>query len=76
MSTVYWRGFPAGTSGKEAACQCRKLKDSGSIHVLGRSPGGGHSNTLQYYCLENFMTEEPGRLQSIGLQRLNKTEAT
>ena len=26
MSTVYWRGFPGGTSGKEAACQCRKLK--------------------------------------------------
>ena len=27
--------------------------DSGSIPGLGRSPGGGHGNPLQYYCLEN-----------------------
>ena len=27
--------------------------DLGSIHGLGRSPGGGHGNPLQYSCLEN-----------------------
>ena len=27
----------------------------GSIPELGRSPGGGNGNTLQYSCLENFM---------------------
>ena len=27
----------------------------GSIPGSGRSPGGGHGNTLQYYCLENPM---------------------
>ena len=27
----------------------------GSIAGLGRSPGGGHGNPLQYYCLENPM---------------------
>ena len=27
--------------------------DSGSVPGLGRSPGGGHSNLLQYSCLEN-----------------------
>ena len=29
------------------------LKDAGSIPGLGRSPGGGHGNPLQYSCLEN-----------------------
>ena len=27
----------------------------GSIPGLGRSPGGGHGNPFQYYCLENPM---------------------
>ena len=31
------------------------VRDSGSIPRLGRSPGGGHSNPLQYSCLENLM---------------------
>ena len=29
--------------------------DTGSIPELGRSPGGGHGNLLQYSCLENPM---------------------
>ena len=29
------------------------VRDMGSISVLGRSPGGGHDNPLQYSCLEN-----------------------
>ena len=36
-------GFP----GKESTCNI------GSIPGLGRSPGGGHDNPLQYSCLEN-----------------------
>ena len=31
------------------------IKDSGSIPWLGRSPGGGHGNPLQYSCLDNLM---------------------
>ena len=31
------------------------LRDVGSIPGLGRSPGGGHGNPLQYSCLENYM---------------------
>ena len=42
----------------------------GLIPGLGRSPGGRHGNLLQYSCLENPWTEEPGGLQSIGLQRV------
>ena len=31
------------------------IRDSGLIPERGRSPGGGHGNPLQYYCLENPM---------------------
>ena len=31
------------------------IKDLGSVSGLGRSPGGGHGNPLQYSCLENPM---------------------
>ena len=31
------------------------LRDAGSIPGSGRSPGGGHGNTLQYSCLKNPM---------------------
>ena len=43
---------------------------------LGRSSGGGRGTPLQYSCLEDPWTEEPGRLQSTGLQRANTTKAT
>ena len=33
----------------------------GSIPGLGRSPGGGHDNPLQYSCLENPMDREAWR---------------
>ena len=31
------------------------IRDVGSIPGLGRSPGGGYGNPLQYSCLENPM---------------------
>ena len=31
------------------------IRDMSSISELGRSPGGGHGNPLQYSCLENPM---------------------
>ena len=43
--------FP-GSDGKESACNAR---DAGSIPGLGRSPGEGNSNPLQYSGLENSM---------------------
>ena len=45
-------GFPGGSDGKESACIAG---DVGSISGLGRSPGRGHGNPLQYSCLENPM---------------------
>ena len=45
------------------------IRDADSILGLGRSPGGGHGDPLQYSCLENPMDKEPNGLQFIGLQR-------
>ena len=41
--------FPDGSDGKESACNAGDL---GLIPGLGRFSGGGHSNPLQYSCLE------------------------
>ena len=30
------------------------IRDTSSIPGLGRSPGGGNGNPLQYFCLENL----------------------
>ena len=43
--------FPGGSVSKESACN---VEDLGLIPELGRSPGGGHGNPLQYSCLENL----------------------
>jgi len=45
-------GFPGGSDGKESACTAGDL---GSIPGLGRSPGEGNGNPLQYSCLKNPM---------------------
>ena len=50
----YKKGFPGGTSGKESVCQSKRQREAGLIPGLGRSPGGGHGNPLQYSCLERI----------------------
>ena len=37
---------------KNLPANARDITDTGSIPWSGRSPGGGHGNTLQYPCLE------------------------
>ena len=46
------------------------VRDAGSIPGLGRSPGGGNGNPPQYSWQRILWTEELGRLQSMGLQRV------
>ena len=48
----------------------------GSIPGSGRSAGGGNGNPLQYFAWEIPRTEEPGGLQSTGLQRVGHNLAT
>ena len=43
-------GLLRGSDGKETACSAGDL---GLIPELGRSPGEGNGNSLQYSCLEN-----------------------
>ena len=52
LPTPVFLGFPDGSDSKESNCNAGDL---GSIPGLGRSPGGGHGNPLQYSCLENPM---------------------
>ena len=50
---MYLSHYPfkwSGSDGKESACNAGDLS---SILGLGRSPGGGRGNPLQYSCLEN-----------------------
>ena len=50
--------------------------DVGSIPDLGRSPGVGNGNPIQYACLGNPMGRGPGGLQSMGSQRVEHDLAT
>ena len=63
-------GLPQGLSGKQPTCKAGQVRDTGSIPGLGRSPGEGKDNWLQYFCLENPMDREAWWLQSMWLQRV------
>ena len=52
LPTLPLLGFPGGSDGKAPAYNAG---DPGSILGLGRSPGEGNGNPLQYPCLENLM---------------------
>ena len=58
-------GFPCSSAGKESTCS---TGDLGSIPKLGRFPGEGNGNPLQYSCLENPM--DRGAWQAMGPQRI------
>ena len=66
-------GFAGGLNGKESACSA---EDLGLIPGLGRCPGEGTGNLLQYSCSENSMDRGPGGLQSSpwGHKELDTTE--
>ena len=46
-------GFPGGARGQEPAFQCRRHNRCWFHPWVGKTPGGGHGNPLQYSCLEN-----------------------
>ena len=70
-------GFLGGASGKEPLANAGDVRNLGSIPWPGRSPRGGHGNSLHYSCLENPM--ERGSWQA-RVHRVSKesdtTEAT
>ena len=66
-------GFPHSSVGKESACN---TGDLGSIPGLGRSPGEGNGNPLQYSCLENPMDRGAWRAIVHGVARVGHGLAT
>ena len=64
-------GFPGVSDGKESACNAG---DTCLIPVLGRSPGEGHGNPLQYSCLKLSMERGAWQLQSMGRKESDTTE--
>ena len=61
-------GFPDSSVGKESTCNAGDL---GLTTRLGRSSQGGNGNPLRVFLPGEFpWTEEPGRLQSMGSQRV------
>ena len=67
------RGFLGGSDDKESACNAGDL---GSIPGLGRSPGAGHGNPLQYSCLENPRDKGAWWAAVYGVAESDMTEAT
>ena len=72
-SFIVLKCSPSGLVGKEPACNAGDTRDTASISGLGRSPGGGHGNPLQYSCLENPM--DRGAWQA-GVHRVAKSGTT
>ena len=79
--TFFWRvqdylqenlGFPGGLMIKNLPTNARATGEVGSIPGLGRSPGKGSGNPLQYSCLKVPWTKEPGGVQSLGPQRVKR----
>ena len=64
-------GLPWWLSGKEPTCQAG---DTGLILGLGRSPGEGNGNPLQYSCLGHPMDRGTWELHSMRLQELDVIE--
>ena len=50
-----WKGFPGGSVVKNPPVNARATGVACSVPGLGRSPGGGNGNPLQYSCLGNPM---------------------
>ena len=65
-------GFPGGSEVKVSACNAGNL---GSVPGLGRFPGEGNGNLLQYSCLENHM-DGGAWWATMGLQRVRHDWAT
>ena len=61
---------------KNPPANAGNTRATGSTPGLGRSPGGGHGNPLQYSCLENPMDREAWWTMVHGITKSRGTEAT
>ena len=71
LQLMAFGGFPGGTRGKELACQCRRHKRYGFNPWAGKIPWRRAWQPTSVILVWRIPgTEEPGGLQSIGLQRV------
>ena len=68
-----WQGFPGGSVVKNPLANAG---DTALIPGLGRSPGVGNSNPLQYSCLENPMDRKAWQATAHGVARVGYDLAT
>ena len=61
---------------KNPSASTGDIRDAGLIPGLGRSPGGGLGNPLQYSCLENPMDRRAGWATVHRITELDTTEVT
>ena len=61
--------IPRQPSGKESSCQFRRWRDVGLIAGLGKLPGIGNDNPLQYSYLENFMDRGAWQATACGVAK-------
>ena len=59
---------------KNPSASAEDIRNAGSIHGSGRSPGGGYDNPLQDSCLENPMDRGAWKAIVLGLVELDTTE--
>ena len=52
------------------------IRDTSSVPELGRSPGGGHGNLLQYSCLESPIDREAWQAMVHSVVESDMTAAT
>ena len=72
-------GFLAGSQfpgGSDSKASIYNAGDPGSIPGLGRSPGEGNGNPLQYYCLENPMDRGAWQATVHGVTESDTTETS
>ena len=70
VSSPSWGASQVVLVVKKPPANAADVGDAGSIPGSGRSPGGGHSNPLQYPCLENPMDRGAWQAPVHGVARL------
>ena len=73
---IYTTDFPSGSVVKNPPANAGNIRDVGFIPGLGRSPGGGHGNPLQYSCLENPMDRGAWQATVYRVAESDTTEVT
>ena len=78
MHLTFLRGFPGGPvvkkkkkkkDKKNLSANAGDTRDTSSISGLGKSPRGGHGNSLLYSCLENSIEREAWQVTGHGVTK-------